>query len=95
MGLFTKRKDKDGKGGTLASESVAVKTNNGAVQLPPLDVDKAATKIESHYRGILGRKKTTGLKAHREAAPVEDTGLLAIFAKCLPCLAPPAPASTA
>jgi hypothetical protein len=76
MGIFTKRK--------AQSPSVEIPTGNGAVSLPSLDLEHAASVIEARQRGNMARKKTTGLKAHRDMAA--DQGFMGVLAKCLPCL---------
>ena len=75
-------------------KTTEVPGNNGTVTLPNLDLEKAATKVEAGYRGLMARKSTKGLKAHREAAAAaaapaaEESSPLAALTRCFPCLAP-------
>jgi hypothetical protein len=76
MGIFTRRKTKE------AADAAA----KAPVAMPNLDLEKAASVIESHQRGKIARARTNGLKAHREV----PGGPFDALTKCLPCLQPPA-----
>jgi len=71
--------------GASGSE-VKVKASGGGIMLPTLDLDKAAQVIEARARGVMARRKTTGLKAHRGGTPSDENPLAAFLAKCMPCL---------
>lgn len=71
-----------------ASGSEAKVKASGGVSLPTLDLEKAAQVIEARARGVMARRKTTGLKAHRGGTPSDENPLAAFLAKCMPCLQP-------
>mmetsp|Transcript_24083 Transcript_24083/g.61528 ORF Transcript_24083/g.61528 Transcript_24083/m.61528 type:complete len:99 (-) Transcript_24083:593-889(-) len=95
MGFFTssrkKKQSVESNQGSPGTTTVPAK--GGTVDINKLNMEKAATKIESQYRGKVARYNTKGLMASRDGG--SEDGPLDFFAKCLPCLAPAVPSADA